>query len=527
MLGRVGRYELLKRLAAGGMAEVFLACLVGQGGFSKIVALKRILPELAPQQQFVQMFLDEARVAARFNHPSIVQIFDLGQAEDHYFIAMEYIHGEDVKSIISRCARKKVRLPAEHSVKIISTVLDGLAYAHTQKTLDESQVGVVHRDVSPHNIIVGYHGGVKLIDFGIAKARTEISAKVSKRVQGKLAYLSPEQIRCEELDGRSDVFSAGIVLYELLTWTRLFKRAKPVDTLRAVCLEPIDPPRDRNPDLDPRLEAIVLRALAKDRERRYQTALEMQADLEDHLIAAGLRTNPALIGEWVGGLFSDKLEKQQQALSTARAGSLNSVFQQVDDGSPDLGAFLDMFFSESTSASYRTSSLPGLHPPGDPRMGAAPARGQPGVDIDIDFSDFDSPEASDAGLSERELLETYAAELDPLGTGRRGTTARKLLTLLALLLVMAGVIAAVTFSSGGDRGPLLGKLVIVSTPPGAAVSLNGVPQEGLTPMEIAQVPVGVEQALVVSLPGRPAWKSVVSVVSAERPLRVSAVLSGS
>ncbi|RME19717.1 MAG: serine/threonine protein kinase, partial [Deltaproteobacteria bacterium] len=197
------------------MAEVFLARQTGMKGFEKVVVIKRILPHLAMQERFVQMFLDEARLAARFNHPNIVQIYDLGEENGSYYIAMEYINGEDLRSVVKACAARSERIPMEHVVKIISAVLDGLHYAHQQADLEGRRKGIVHRDVSPHNIIVSFEGGVKLVDFGIARARSEISTTIPGRVKGKHAYMSPEQCQGLELDCRSDIFSAGIVLYEL------------------------------------------------------------------------------------------------------------------------------------------------------------------------------------------------------------------------------------------------------------------------------------------------------------------------
>jgi serine/threonine-protein kinase len=338
------------------MAEIFLARQTGMEGFEKMVVIKKILPHLGTQDRFVQMFLDEARLAARFNHPNIVQIYDLGHEADAFYIAMEYIHGLDLKSIVRRCAKLKRRIPIEHIVKIFSGVLDGLNYAHGQADLDGKTGGVVHRDVSPHNVIVSFQGGVKLVDFGIAKARSQISTTIPGRVKGKHAYMSPEQCQGQELDGRSDVFSAGIVMYELITWTRLFKRKTDLETLKAINTGDIRLPQELVPGLDDELQAIIFKSLARQRDERYQNAQEMQVALEDYLFTRGLRSNSVLISQFLSDLFADKLAVMSKALEEAKAPNLERVVLSKGEEGPDLVAFLDMFFSDSAAGRDITSS---------------------------------------------------------------------------------------------------------------------------------------------------------------------------
>jgi len=346
-LGRIGKYELLKRLAVGGMAEVFLARQTGPHGFEKMVVIKKILPHLAAQETFVRMFLDEARIAARFNHPNITQIYELGEHGHTLYIAMEHVHGKDLKALVRRCAQIKQRIPVEHVVKICSQILDGLHFAHTRADPDGAAGGVVHRDVTPHNIIVSFEGGVKLLDFGIAKARSQISTTLPGQLKGKFAYMSPEQCLSSDVDRRSDVFSVGIVMYELLTGTRLFKRDLDVETVRAITDDQVPPVRAIRPELEEELEQILERALERRREHRYQTAQEMQVALEDFLINKGLKSNSVLLSRFISQLFAGELAVYRKALDEARAEDLEGAVLSQRGEDASLDNFLSMFFEDS------------------------------------------------------------------------------------------------------------------------------------------------------------------------------------
>ncbi|HEU4728831.1 MAG TPA: serine/threonine-protein kinase, partial [Kofleriaceae bacterium] len=222
MTTRLGRYVMLKHLASGGMADVVLGRSDGIEGFERHVVLKRIRPEYAKDQRFIRMFLDEARVAATLHHQHIVQVYDMGEASGELFIAMEYIHGEDVRMILSTASKTRAHVPLSHTIAIISAVAAGLHYAHERLGSDKRPLGIVHRDVSPSNILVGYDGSVKIVDFGIAKASTGQETR-SGNLKGKLAYMSPEQCKGAEIDRRSDVYALGVVLYELATTSRMFR----------------------------------------------------------------------------------------------------------------------------------------------------------------------------------------------------------------------------------------------------------------------------------------------------------------
>lgn len=274
-----GKYQLLRRIAQGGMAEIFLANQIGIQGFEKLVVIKRVLPNLSATDDFITMFLDEARIAARLDHPSIVRIYDLGEENGQFFIAMEYIAGEDLASVIQQSKRLHIPLPPEFVADVGIGAAEALMFAHEMEDQAGKHMNLVHRDVSPSNILVTYQGGAKLVDFGIARAESNVSKTEGGQVKGKTNYLSPEQIRGSKVDGRTDIFALGITLHELLTGERLFRRDNALQTMNAILRGEVTIPSQLRPDIPPELDDIVMRALATEPEDRYQTAGELAADL--------------------------------------------------------------------------------------------------------------------------------------------------------------------------------------------------------------------------------------------------------
>jgi serine/threonine protein kinase len=303
----LGKYEIVHRIALGGMAEIYLARVTGMEGFEKFVVLKRILPQLAAHDEFVRMFFREARVAAALDHANIAHVYDIGEKKGVLFFTMEYLHGEDTRWIARRLAKSGRLLPLEHALGIMIGAASGLHFAHEKKGVDGQPLGIVHRDISPSNIVVTYDGGVKIVDFGVAKisADPELSRRYS--LKGKLAYMSPEQLH-GQVDRRSDVFSMGIVLYELTTHGRLFKAPNEVETIRLVLDGPVPRPSERVPGYPPELERIVLRAVDRDPARRYATARELQVDLEAFARDAKLQISSAALAEWMEQTFGPKRE---------------------------------------------------------------------------------------------------------------------------------------------------------------------------------------------------------------------------
>jgi serine/threonine protein kinase len=281
---RFGPYQLIDRVAIGGMAEVFKAKRAGVEGFEKIVALKRILPHLSENKEFLDMFVDEAKMVAGLAHPNIVQIFDLGRIEKSYYIAMEYIHGRDLRTIMRRARDKGLRMPLDLSLRVVGQVCAALEYAHRKKDERGQPMQIVHRDVSPQNILISFEGEVKLVDFGIAKAATKASNTDRGALRGKLLYMSPEQAWGRPIDRRSDVFSLGIVLYEMLTETKPFVGAgTEVSILELVRQCVITPAREINPRVPEALDRVIMKALAREPDERYQDAGQMQRGLERFL----------------------------------------------------------------------------------------------------------------------------------------------------------------------------------------------------------------------------------------------------
>ncbi len=309
-----GKYYLTEKIAIGGMAELYRAKRVGVAGFEKLLVIKKILPHLSLHEEFVSMFINEAKIAAQLTHTNIVQIFDLGKIEDSYYIAMEYVWGKDLKAVLKKGKEKKLPVSMEHALQIISKACAALDYAHKKKDLKGNELNLIHRDVSPQNILVSYDGDVKLVDFGIAKAASKTSDTRTGVLKGKIAYMSPEQAWGRPIDRRSDIFSLGIVLYELLTGEMLFKGDTDLNTLEKVREAKVIPPAKLNKDIPKEIEDILLKALAKEPQERYQSASEMQNDLETYIHANKTMPGTLNLQNYVQTLFKEEMEAEAKAL---------------------------------------------------------------------------------------------------------------------------------------------------------------------------------------------------------------------
>lgn len=335
-----GKYLLLERINVGGMAEVFKAKSFGVEGFERLVAVKRILPSIAEDKEFITMFIDEAKIAALLTHANIAHVFDLGIVGDSYYIAMEYVQGKDLRTIFDRARKRGEPIPVPMACFVMMKVCEGLDYAHNKKDTSGRDLHIVHRDVSPQNVLVSYDGEVKIVDFGIAKAASKAGKTQAGILKGKFGYMSPEQVRGLPLDRRSDVFSVGIVLYELLTGERLFVGESDFSTLEKVRNVEIMPPSTYNRRIPEELEQIVLKALARDPDDRYQTALDLHDDLQSFMYTSGNFFAPKDLAAYMRKAFADEIAKesardeQYRKLDMSAAGFEAAPDAQADRATP-------------------------------------------------------------------------------------------------------------------------------------------------------------------------------------------------
>jgi serine/threonine protein kinase len=320
-----GRYALFDFIGKGGMAEIYLARQRTELGPARRCVVKQILPELASDPAFSEMLVHEAKLAARLSHANVVQVFDLGREGERLFIAMDYIEGFDLNDLLRRCSRAKVPMPFELAVHVVCEALKGLDYAH-RRTDDEGRpLGIVHRDVSPSNLLVSFEGEVKVCDFGIAHANDFLGGaggsaahELGEALKGKAGYMSPEHARGEAIDARADVFAAGIVLWELAAGRRMYKAGDGRDSLldQARRAEVPDLPRSGLPAED-KLRAVVNRALSPDREARYPSAAAMERDLDAYAASAKLMTSPLRLGDWLKQTFGEEIVAKRRARERA------------------------------------------------------------------------------------------------------------------------------------------------------------------------------------------------------------------
>jgi serine/threonine-protein kinase len=309
---RFGKYTLLNRIAVGGMAEVFLARQEGLEGFEKTICIKRIRPHLSSQASFVRMFLNEAKLAAQLNHPNIVQIYDLGRVNDSYFIAMEYISGRDMSRIIPKAEKAGITFPMIYALRIASNVCEGLYFAHTKTDAYGNPLNIVHRDITPENILVSFNGTVKIVDFGIAKANSQLEQTRAGEIKGKLSYMSPEQCMGHTLDARSDIFSFGSVIYEWITGYKLFTGENEMAILKSIIDGKIYPPSYFKEDVPEAVERILMKALDKDKTKRYQSAWEMQFDIDTYLASSEFTPSNIHLSNFLKQIFGDEIEREKE-----------------------------------------------------------------------------------------------------------------------------------------------------------------------------------------------------------------------
>lgn len=325
---RFGRYIIVDPMAVGGMAEIYRARLAAaKEGPDRVIVIKKVIANLSQNQEFLQMFEEEIKITVGLTHPNIIQIYDYGKHDEQYFMAMEYVEGKNLRQFVKRLADMKSMFSIDMSAHIISQVCHALAYAHAYKDrMSGKPLGIVHRDISPQNVMISYDGAVKLFDFGIAKAKSASEATRAGVIKGKPSYLSPEQINGEELDGRSDIFALGIVLWELLTAKRLFVADTDMGVLRLIQSAKIESPSTFNPAVPQALDAIVLKSLARDKTKRYQNSEEFQRDLHKFLYSFNPSFNPADLSYYAQELFKVEIRDDRERLQKYLA------MEPADDG---------------------------------------------------------------------------------------------------------------------------------------------------------------------------------------------------
>lgn len=408
----IGKYRLVAELGRGGMAEVFLALVHGVAGFSKLMVIKRLRPHLADEHEFLQMFLDEARLAAKLSHPNIVQTIEVGEENGQFFISMEYLEGQPLNRILRRCGD---RVTMAMALRILCDSLAGLHHAHNLTDYDGTRLNVVHRDATPHNIFVTYNGQTKVVDFGIAKAAISVAETRTGVLKGKVSYMAPEQARGEEVDRRADVFSIGCCIWEVLTGKRVWKGKSDIQVLNAIMAneDAIPSPRTVKPDIPEGLERICMKALAFDPERRHQSALELKQEIEDYLNGIGDKTTVAMASAIIAERFQSERAKLRSLID-----------QQVKS------------VSMLPTGEWDKVNIPRL--PATPASLASMSGDESGS------TDLHTPATS--SIKDNPALVT-SPSYTPVGPVAPGS---KLPAVVAASIVIAGIVAVIVFANGND-----------------------------------------------------------------------------
>jgi serine/threonine protein kinase len=387
-----GKYLLLERINVGGMAEVFTAKAFGVEGFERILAIKKILPTMAEDEEFITMFIDEARISVQLNHANVVHIHELGKHEDTYFIAMEYVAGRDLRTLLERYRRRKEIMPTAQAVFIASKLCEGLDYAHRKKDARGQDLCIIHRDVSPQNILVSYEGEVKIIDFGIAKAANRSQKTQAGILKGKFGYMSPEQVRGMQIDRRSDIFAVGVILYEMLTGEKLFVGESDFSTLEKVRNAEVPLPRQFNPNIPAGLEKVLLKALTREPEERYQWASDLQEDLMRFLLAGDAIYSSKHLSVFMKEVFAEDIlreaEKMERYSSIERPGQIENsgvtgeVGRRRTQSLPSTPAV-----GRSSSYPSQPAAAPYIPPPTDDELAEMEAASDKTQIVDSSHSD--------------------------------------------------------------------------------------------------------------------------------------------
>lgn len=512
---RFGKYQILERIASGGMAEVFKARLDGIGGFHRLFAIKRVLPHLGSNPEFIDMLVDEAKVAGLLNHANIVQILDLGAVDNQYYIAMEYVHGRDLGGLIARCVEKGITPPVHHAVYVVMEMLKGLEYAHSRQRLQDGvpvPLDIVHRDISPANVLVSYQGEVKLTDFGIAKASVKALQTQSGVIKGRFDYMSPEQASAQTVDQRSDLFSTGVVLYQLLTGRHPFRRGSEMATMEAIRRGNYNPPSLLNPDIPPALEQIVQTALATDLTSRFQSATQFKDALDRFVHELGLIATGSQLAKFMRELMPE--EERAEQPSRAPVAEADPV-----RAAPNLPAGGGKALAGGTEESTLIRPMPQASDWGEV---ATVIRNKP-------ESSGGTSGPSGAGMrpvgraeprAEPRVEPRVEGRLEGKGEARARTVYRTPTYIHFVYLVMVATVLVIGLAGGAVLATWLGRMepgliqqnprLQIHVPTGVTVQVNGKALSGASPYE-ATVQPGVEAVVRVEQPGSAPIEAKVSL----------------
>lgn len=463
----LGKYELIRKLAVGGMAEVFLAKSAGAMGFTKTVVLKRILPHLADDPRFVEMFLREAKIAAELTHPNVVHVFDFGESEGRYYIAMEYVDGPNMRALVKRAVESRAPIPLPLVARLISYACEGLGFAHAFTDPESGHKDIVHRDISPDNILVSRTGAVKVADFGLAKALNSQNLTQAGMLKGKIPYLAPEQIRGKGADRRTDIYALGVTLYELCTGRRPFEAENDVALMSAVANELPPPPQKLRPDLAPELVSVLDRALRKNPDQRFQTCREMQGELDAYLRQHDVTIGPFEIAEYVQS--ADAIPRSPTGKHFPAADKVDPLPTRADRATPSVPSVAPVEKSPP-----RESPAPAPAPPAPSRPPPQLARGAPP-------SRPPSPREQSVALDGvATKVKQLVAQVPPqrrwLLYGGAGAVALLLIALVAL-------------NAGGSEDFGGNAVLVVESDPAGRIKINE-REMGKTPRTFTKLPAG-------------------------------------
>ena len=467
---KFGKYLLLERIAVGGMAEVFVAKAFGVEGFERLLAIKKILPTMGEDAEFITMFVDEARIAVQLAHANIVQVLELGKHDETLYIAMEYVSGRDLRQLMERYRKRQQPMPVPQAAYIVKEVCEALDHAHRKCDARGKPLGIVHRDVSPQNVLVGFGGEVKLIDFGIAKAESRLQKTQAGILKGKFAYMSPEQVKGLPLDGRSDLFACGILLWEMVCGEKLFTGDSDYAVLDKVRMGLVPPPRSRNLRCPEGLEKVILKALAPDPARRYQSASDLHDELVRFTVTGDVVFGPRQLASWLREEFAAEYEQEQKR----RQAWLAVGRPPTEPARPDtpLPAVIIGDLTQTPVEPFPAPApAPALRDPGEfptLRMEEEALRSTETARFDIS----DEPTAAPRRMRRSALSRPV---------GQRGRARR--LALYAAMPVALGLVGLSWAVRNGQRAPVPGTVILTPSPavPSADLLIDGRPSGSLPP----------------------------------------------